>query len=130
MLRLAQDVIDDTRLADPENVQEEAEQNELYFDTPDARRVGVVQLPFLQAFYQSYPIQLTLDSGATTNMVKSSTATCISLPVTPSSQIARQADGCTPLTVVGETHCSVTSGIHTFQLHALVFEKLDVDILA
>ena len=35
--RLAQDVIDYTSLADPENVQEEAEQNDLYFDTPDAR---------------------------------------------------------------------------------------------
>jgi hypothetical protein len=128
--RLTQDVTEDSVPVAPDNSHDELEPLDPYFDTPSVRRVSIVQSPFLNAFFHSHPIRLTLDSGATTNMVKSSAATRIGLPITPASQMARQADGCTPLAVVGETHCLLTRGPHTFQLDALVVDKLDVDFLA
>ena len=44
--------------------------------------------------------------------------------------MARQADGVTPMDVIGEVHCSLTRGQWTFELDALVGRQLDVDILA
>ena len=54
----------------------------------------------------------------------------IGLPITPVSQMARQADGVTFMKVRGEVHCELVRGDHTFQLDALVVDKLDVNILA
>ena len=65
---------------------------------------------------------ITLDTGATTNMIRASTARVCKLTITPASQIARQADGVTPL--------DVTKGSLSFQLDALVVKQLDVDVLA
>jgi hypothetical protein len=101
-------------------------------DTQDhtARRVNIIQSPYLNVYYRQCPVRLTIDTGATTNMVRASLASHIGLPVTKASQMARQADGITPLDVVGETHCQLTRGAKTFRLNALVVEQLDVDILA
>ena len=75
-------------------------------------------------------MQLTLDTGATSNMVRASSAKMYGFPITPASQMARQADGITPMDVIGEVHCSLTRGQSTFELDALVVRQLDVDILA
>ena len=63
-------------------------------------------------------------------MVRASSAAAYGFPVTPASQMARQADGVTPMDVVGEVHCSLIRGSSTFGLDALVVRQLDVDILA
>ena len=68
---------------------------------------------------------ITFDTGATTNMIR-----MYNLPITPVSQIARQADGVTQLEVIGEIHCNVTRGNVSFQLDALVVKQLGVDVLA
>lgn len=99
-------------------------------DEPSVRRVEVIQSPYLNVYYQHHPVRLTLDTGATTNMIRASLARGIDLPVTPASQMARMADGVTPLDVVGEVHCTFTRGQHTFHLDALVVKQLDVDVLA
>jgi hypothetical protein len=99
-------------------------------DHPAARRVNVIQSPYLQCFYNQHPIRVTLDTGATTNMISHNLTQLIGLPVKPASQMARQADGVTPLDVVGEVHCALTRGNLQFQLDALVVKQLDVDILA
>ena len=99
-------------------------------DPPSALRVNVIQSPFLNTFYHNQPVQVILDTGATTNMIQASFAKVIKLPVTPASQLARQADGITPLDVVGEVHCRLTRGDRTFQLDALVVKQLDVNVLA
>jgi len=107
--------------------QDDAEEEVLY---PSIRRVEIVQSPYLNVFYKHFPVRLTLDTGATTNMIKASFAKYIGVPVIPASQLARQADGITPLNVIGEVHCQVSRGKHTFHLDALVVEQLDVDVLA
>ena len=97
---------------------------------PAALRVSIVQSPVLNTFYHQHPVQLTLDTGATSNMVRASSAKLYGFPITPASQMARQADGVTPMDVIGEVHCSLTRGQWTFELDALVVRQLDVDILA
>ena len=97
---------------------------------PTALRVSIIQSPVLNTFYHEHPVQLTLDTGATSNMVRASAAKLYGLPVTPASQMARQADGVTPMDVVGEVHCTLTRGQQAFELDALVVRQLDVDILA
>ena len=95
-----------------------------------SHRVGVVHPPVLYTFYRQHPMAMTLDTGATTNMISASTARVCKLPITPASQIARQADDVTPLDFIGETHCNVTRGSLSFQLDVLMVKKLDVDVLA
>jgi hypothetical protein len=98
--------------------------------SPSARRVNIVQSPYFNVFYKDNPVRLTLDCGATTNMIKASFAKAIHLPISPASQFARQADGVTPLDVVGEVRCTFTRDGHSFSLDALAVNQLDVDVLA
>lgn len=95
-----------------------------------ALRVNVIQSPFLMAHYKQHPLHLTIDTGATTNMIRASVATHVGLPIHKASQMARQADGVTPLAVTGEVHATLTRGTKSFTLDALVVENLDVEILA
>ena len=99
-------------------------------EEPAALRVSIVQSPVLNTFYHEHPVQLTLDTGATSNMIRASSAKLYGFPITPASQMARQADGVTPMDVIGEVHCSLTRGQWTFELDALVVRQLDVNILA
>ena len=90
--------------------------------------VNIVQSPVLHTLYHQHPVQLTLDTGATSNMVHASFDQLYGFPITLASQMARQADGVTPMDVTGEVHCSLTRGQWTFKLHALVVHQLDADI--
>ena len=99
-------------------------------EEPAALRVNIVQSPVLNTFYHKRPVQLTLDTGGTSNMVRASSAKLYGFPITPASQMAHQVDGATPMDVIGEVHCSLTRGHKTFELDALVVRQLDMDILA
>ena len=98
-------------------------------DTPSIRKVDIIQSPYINTYYGPHCVQLTIDTGATTSMVHARFAKQINLPISPASQLARQADG-SPLAVKGEVHCAVSRGKHKFQLDALVVDKLDTNILA
>lgn len=95
-----------------------------------ARKVNVVQSPFLFAFFKEKSLKLTLDSGATTNMIKESYARNIGIPILPATQKATQADGVSNLKVIGEVHVNVMRGNKSFKLDALVVQSLDVECLA
>ena len=69
-----------------------------------SRRVSTKQSPHFKAFYRQHPLNLTLDTGAETSMMKASVARNIGARIEKTTQQALQADGVTPLTVVGETH--------------------------
>ena len=117
---------DDCESFDPNN---DGVASFVHADDPTAHRVSIVQSPVLHTFYHEHPIQLSLDTGATSNMIRASSASAYGFPVLPASQMARQADGVTPMEVVGEVHCSLIRGSYTFHLDALVVRKLDVVIL-
>ena len=63
-------------------------------------RVSIIQSPFLWVNYGHNPVT-TLDCGATTNMISTTTASRLSLPFKPATQDAKQADGITPLSETG-----------------------------
>ncbi len=94
------------------------------------RRVNVTQSPYLQAFFNHHPLRLTIDTGAETNMIKASLASYIGATISKSSQLALQADGRTPLSIIGETRLLLSRNGRPLTLEALVVEDLDVDILA
>ena len=95
-----------------------------------SRRVSTKQSPHFNAFYGHHPLKLTLDTGAETSMIKASVARSIDAPIVKTSQQALQADGVTPLVVVGETHLTLSRADIRLTLDALVVEDLDVDALA
>ena len=51
--------------------------------------------------YGPHAIRVTLDTGAETNMIRSSLARDIQAPIKKSTQNAYQADGKSPLAVIG-----------------------------
>jgi hypothetical protein len=93
-------------------------------------RVQVRQSPHMTAFYGHQVANITIDSGATGNMIRLSSAKALGVNIQRSTQSARQADGMSPLSVAGETRFSVTREDHRFYFEGLVVENLDVDILA
>ena len=80
-------------------------------------------------FHGHVPIQVTLDSGATGNLISSHAAKHIGAHIQPTSQGAHQADGNSPLEVVGETHLTLTMDHKVFHFEGLVVNNLDGDTL-
>ena len=60
---------------------------------PSAQRVRIVQSPVLSTFYESHPVPLTLDTGATSNMIRESSARLFGFPITLAFQTAQKALG-------------------------------------
>ncbi|XP_033119239.1 uncharacterized protein LOC117118681 [Anneissia japonica] len=63
-------------------------------------------------------------------MISVFTATVLGASIKTSSQSAHQADGSSPLIVIGETSIVFTRDGKEFKFEGLVVEKLDVDVLA
>ena len=93
-------------------------------------RIQTRQSPYLDMFYAHHPVRVTIDSGATGNMIRHTVIQRLGCQVAPSSQSVHQADGSSPLHVVGETRFPFTCGGHTFIFEGLVVENLDVHVLA
>lgn len=92
-------------------------------------RVQVSQSPYFDTFYGHQPVRVTLDSGATGNMIRASAARSLGVEIEESSQSASQADGRSPLNVVGEVRIKLTNGDNVFFFEGLVTDTLDVDVL-
>lgn len=95
-----------------------------------ARAVQVRQSPYIDTFYKHHHASIILDTGATCNMIRLSAARRLCAHMTPSSQSAHQADGSSPMKVVGETRLTFSRDANKFHFDSLVVENLDVDILA
>ena len=93
-------------------------------------RVQVRQSPYFDVFCGHHVVRVTVDSGATGNMIRASTVRALSGVIEPSSQSAHQADGSSPLDVIGETLLSFTREGKTLIFEGLVVDNLDVEILA
>jgi hypothetical protein len=91
--------------------------------------VSVRQSPYMNIFHGHQVVRITVDSGDTGNMIRSSTATRL-VTISKSSQSAHQADGSSPLHTVGETRLSLTRDGKSFTFEWLVVENLDVEVLA
>lgn len=93
------------------------------------RRVQVEQSPYLNLYHRHIPIQVTLDSGATGNMISETAASRLNMNIVNTRQVANQADGRSPLSVIGEVKSTLSLDKQLFSFEALVVEHLDVDIL-
>ena len=92
---------DDDEEPETEHLQPSTEVEDPFQEPPKAQRVNIVSSPVLNVFYGRHLVRPTLDTGATANMVRSSFASHIGVPISPASQMARQPDGVTPLSPGG-----------------------------
>ena len=93
-----------------EQVHEEPGEQNALLDNLSILHVSVIPSPFLNMYIGHNHVRLTLDTGATTNMIQADFAKKIGLPLTPASQLVHQADSITPLDVYGEAHCQLKRG--------------------
>ena len=127
------DILDDPH--EPETTPNVAEPDSDTDDTgpspsPKVFRIQTRQSPYLDMFYSHYPVRITIDSGATGNMIRHTVVQRLGCHMTSSSQSVHQADGSSPLHVVGETRFSFNREGRDFTFEGLVVENLDVDVLA
>ena len=92
-------------------------------------RIQMRQSPYVDMFYSHHPVRITIDSGATGNMIRHVLVQRLGCHMTSSSQSVHQADGSSPLHVVGETRLSFNREGREFTFEGLV-GNLDVDVLA
>jgi len=93
-------------------------------------RVTTEPSPFINAFYNNHSVKILLDTGATVNLINESLANFLRLPISPSSQTAKQADGISDLNVKGETRFSLSRNNLTLHFEGLIVCGLESEILA
>lgn len=108
----------------------EGDQLDPYEVAPTSRRVSTKQSPQMKAYYKQHILHITLDSGAEISMIRACVSQLMGIEITKSTQHTLQADGTTPLEIVGETHFDLTREDITFHVEALVVKDLDVDFPA
>ncbi len=92
------------------------------------RMVDIESSPVLIAYYGKKCIRLTIDGGATADILSVSVAKKFGFKIVPSIQRAVMVDGVSQLQVVGEVHEKLVRGKWQFVLDALVVHKLDPSI--
>lgn len=102
----------------------------LISDSSKVNRVAIRQSPYLDVFYGHHTARLTIDSGATGNMMRLSCAQRLGAKIACSSHSVSQADGSSQLKVVGETRLSFSHEGHDLYYEGIVVENLDSDVLA
>ena len=93
-------------------------------------RVSTCASPVLPLYHKGLLCNLTLDSGATLNVMRGSKARQLGLKIRPTTLSARMADGRTPLRVEGETELDFELNGKVYHMSALVADFTDADILA
>ena len=93
-------------------------------------RVSIRQSPYIDTFHGHNHVRLTIDSGAMGNMIRLSTVQRLNARVDGTKQSAKQADGSSPLNVLGETRLTFTRDGLKFHFECLVIAYLDVEVLA
>ena len=114
---------------------DEGPSDDIPFAEPDqpvqaTRLVQVRQSPYLDAFHSHHTVRITVDSGATCNMIRLSTVKRLDATIEASSQSVHQADGYSPLEIIGETEVTFMRDGNQLHFKGLIVENLDVEILA
>ncbi|KAK3721675.1 hypothetical protein QZH41_013828 [Actinostola sp. cb2023] len=93
---------------------------------PAAFRIQTRQSLYIDTFHAHHHVRITIDSCATGNKIRHSLVKHLGFTLTSSSQSAHQADGSSPMHVVGETRLLFTRDNRQLKFEALVIENLDV----
>ena len=80
-------------------------------------------------FHKHRPVHVTLDSGATGNMIRYNVACRLGVKIAKTKHSVSQADGYSHLRVMGETSLILTRDDLSFKFDGLVVESLDDDVL-
>ena len=83
-------------------------------------RVSTCASPVLPLYHKGILCNLTLDSGATLNVMRGSKARQLGLRIRPTTVSARMADGRTPLRIEGETDVDFNLNGKKYHMSALV----------
>ena len=81
-------------------------------------------------FNNHHAVKITVDTGAVINIVREAVVIALKGKIVKAVQGASQADGKSPLEIVGETTLKFTQNNLEFVLHGLVARNVDDDILA
>ena len=82
----------------------------------------------LTVYHGSEPVNITLDSGATSSFITQEFCKKLKLKILPNGQMARLGDGCTLMATLGEIDINLTRNKWSVRLQAIVVEKLNSDI--
>ena len=85
--------------------------------------------PCFNVYYGNSVTTITLDCGAEADLIRYDVCLSLGIPICKFSQATTQADGKTPLNVVGEVNVTFTRGKHEFVFIGLVVTNLGVEIL-
>lgn len=80
-------------------------------------------------FYSHHPVRITIENGSTNNTIRYTLIQRLGCRVTRSSQSVHQANGSSPLDVVGETRVTFIREVLECAFEGLVVSNLAVDIL-
>lgn len=129
LMGILDDETDDDEARDPSHSSHHTDAEQVDARTV-AFRIQTRQSPYIDMFHGHHTIRVIVDSGATGNMIRHSTAKRLNANIVPSSQSVHQADGSSTLHVIGETRVTFSRDNHQFQFEGLVVGDLDVDVLA
>ena len=93
-------------------------------------RLTVNASPVMTLLHHDQPYNITLDTGATCNLIRESSAKEMRCNIRPTNQRARMADGKTDLEVLGETDLEFHRNQKVFKMNALVCRVTDTNVLA
>ena len=98
-------------------------------------RVDIISSPCMEIEVGKVEADVTLDTGAESNLIRKSEARRLKLNILPTSHKANMADGVSPMEIAGEVHftisrkCSTTKQMHSFRFDGLVVNDLNCAIL-
>ena len=100
-------------------------------NTSIVSRVTIRRSPLLNVTYKNKSVDILLDCGAESNIIREDVAKQLGVKIVPnSSQVPSLADGTTALNIVGEVHLSFMRHNLSFHMDALVVDSLSAPILA
>ena len=91
-------------------------------------RITPISSQVLTVFYNSIPVNITLDSGATTSFITEKLCKKLCVKIMPNKQLARLGDGCTMIASVGEIDVVLTRDKWSVRFRAIVVKSLNTDI--
>ena len=93
-------------------------------------QVNIDASPVLELQLDDITCDVTLDTGATCNLMREQKAIEINAKIRPTTQKVRMADGTSSLDVVGETEITLYRNNKPYYLSAIVCRNTDTEILA
>ena len=91
-------------------------------------RIIPIGSPVLTVYYKNTPINITIDSGATTSFITKKLCNLLKVEVVPCGKLIRLGDGCTTLAALGEIDVVFSRDKWSIRFRAIVVEKLSSDL--